>query len=143
MKHIVILAFSTLLFFTSCAIENIDAESNKIDGKWELYKITIGFPYPGGPTELLPEKNIRMEINSIKNTIVIFENNQKTETSSFSLKTFAESANDRLALYFWDSDSYSFYTYDEAKDNIILYERTPIGAEIADGNSYHYRRLKQ
>lgn len=147
----IIFSILTTLILTSCVesvveptTEAADPTLAKISGKWELFKISFGYPMLGGPTEKKPDAVEYLEFSAANKTLiktVIGTNETKTEKSTIELKNYSDERK-QLALFFVETKTYSFYTFDEATQSIILYDRVPVGAILADGNSYHYKKVK-
>ena len=147
----IIFSILTTLILISCVeavveptAEAADPTLTKISGKWELYKISFGYPMPNGPTEKKPDALEYLEFSAANKTLiktVIGTNETKTEKSTIELKNYSDERK-QLALFFVETKTYSFYTFDEATQSIILYDRVPVGAILADGNSYHYKKVK-
>jgi hypothetical protein len=136
-----------LQLFLSCQAEtNIEASETslaKINGQWQFTKKSVGYPVPGGPTEI---KAINTEIISFDASSKIFTrtiNGKLTETTDFDVqKLNLFGAEPKEAVVFTKNQNYSFLTFDDTSSSIILYEKTPIGAVLADGNSYYYQKVK-
>jgi hypothetical protein len=150
MKTIIFSIFA-ITFLVSCVEAVVEPTTNlsdpnlaKVTGKWELYKISFGYPVPGGPTEKKPDAVEYLDFSATNKTVtktVVGTKETTTEKSTFELKNYSAERN-QLALFFVESKTYSFFTFDEATQSIILYERVPVGAILADGNSYHYKKVK-
>ena len=119
----------------------VNPEYSKISGKWTLYKIGVGYPMPNGPSELTPRD---VEILEIKDkTLTRTVNGIVTEKTKIEIKKLnVNTANPRLSVVFLASDTYSFLVIDEAKEEISLYEKCPLGAELADGSTYFYKKQR-
>lgn len=136
-----------LQLFLSCVTEtNIEASNtslNKINGNWQYIKKSGGYPIPGGPTEI---KAIDTEIISFDAVSKIFTrtiNGKLIETTDFDVQKLSLfGAEPREAVIFTKNHNYSFLTFDDTNSSIILYEKAPIGAVLADGSSYYYQKVK-
>ncbi len=140
------ITFLTIFLFSlmACQVENtFEPSLSKIDGQWQLYKMSIGYPTPNGPTEI---KAVNTEIISFdinKKTFTRTINGKVTENSTFVVQKVSYIGTEpREAVVFEKEEKYSFLTYDDENSAIILYEKTPIGVVLADGNSYHYQKIK-
>jgi hypothetical protein len=119
----------------------VDPELSKIEGKWTLYKIGVGFPAPNGPSEFVPTETETLEIDAKNKTLIRIVNGVVTESTKIEIGYHPKSsANPRLALVFLESKTYSFLSIDAAKNEISLYQKCPLEAELADGNTYFYKK---
>jgi hypothetical protein len=127
-----------------CQLENsqdISPEMIKLEGKWKLSKVGYGFPAPNGPTEFIPTYEEILEFN--KGTFTRKKDNKIVETSSVrATKQTDGGTSTRDAIVFEKDNTYSFYSFTENPIYLVLYQRTPIGAVLADGNSYFYEKVK-
>jgi len=131
----------------ACQVEtNIDASNPslvKINGQWQLSKTTVGFPRPDGPTEIKALNTDILSFDANKKTYTRTINGKVTENSNFDVQTVSYNGSEaREAIIFEKEQKYAYLTFDDKNSAIILYERTPIGAVLADGNSYHYQKVK-
>lgn len=144
MKKILIVSIAILLI--ACQTDNaqdISPELAKIAGKWQLYKIGYGFPPPNGPTHTTTtnQEIIEFDINSTSFTRTI--SGKISKSSSFELKQLTDGGTAfRDAIVFKNSNTYSFISFDESTSSLILYQDAPIGAVLADGNSFFYQKIK-
>lgn len=140
------ITFLAIFLFSlmACQIENIIEPSlAKINGQWQLSKTSIGYPMPNGPTEIKAVNTEIISFDASKKTFTRTINGKVTETTSFDVKKVSYNGSDeREAVVFEKEEKYAYLTYDDENSAIILYERTPIGAILADGNSYHYQKVK-
>lgn len=136
-----------IIFLLGCQAEtNIEALNpslTKINGNWQFTKKSVGYPVPGGPTEI---KAVDTEIINFDASSKIFTrtiNGKLTETTDFDVQQVSYFGSEpREAVVFTKNQNYAFLTFDDTNSSIILYEKTPIGAVLADGNSYHYQKVK-
>ncbi len=133
-----------LLSLMACQLENtIEPSLAKINGQWQLYKTSIGYPMPNGPTEIKVVDTNIISFDASKKTFTRTINGKVTETTSFDVqKVNFNGIEGREAIIFEKEKQYAYLTYDDENSAIILYEKVPIGAELADGNSYHYQKVK-
>lgn len=130
-----------LILGTSQCTPLINPEYSKISGKWSLYKIGLGYPMPNSPSELTPKDVETLEIKD--KTLTRTVNGIVTEKTKIEIKKLnVNTANPRLSLVFLASDTYSFLVIDESKEEINLYEKCPLGAELADGSTYFYKKQR-
>lgn len=133
-----------LFSLMACQVENdIEPSLSKISGQWQLYKTSIGYPAPNSPTEI---KAVNTEIISFDVSTKIFTrtvNGKVTETTDFDVQQVSYlNLEPREAVVFPKNQTYAFLTFNESNSEIILYERVPMGAVLADGNSYYYQKVK-
>lgn len=131
----------------ACEVEtNIEVSNpslSKINGQWQLYKTSIGYPMPDGPTEIKAVDTNIVSFDASKKTFTRTVNGKITETTTFDVQKVSYNGSEaREAVVFEKEKQYAYLTYDDENSTIILYERTPIGAILADGNSYHYQKVK-
>lgn len=138
--------FLAILLFSlmACQVENtIGVSLSKIDGQWQLYKTSIGYPMPNGPTEIKVVNTEIISFDTSKKTFTRTINGKVTESTTFDVKKLSNNGSEgREAVVFEKDQKYAYLTFDDANSTIILYETVPIGAELADGNSYHYQKIK-
>ncbi|MFN3490090.1 MAG: hypothetical protein ACK4YV_13200 [Emticicia sp.] len=131
----------------ACQVEtNIEASNpslTKINGQWQLSKISIGYPIPNGPTEIKAVNTEIISFDASKKTFTRTINGKITETTTFDVQKVSYHGSEaREAVVFEKDQKYAYLTFDDENSAIILYERTPIGAILADGSSYHYQKVK-
>lgn len=136
-----------IMALLACQVEtNIEASNPslaKINGQWQLSKMSIGYPIPDGPTEIKAVNTEIISFDTSKKTFTRTVNGKVTETTTFDVQKVSYNGSDeREAVVFEKDQKYAYLTFDDEKSAIILYERTPIGAVLADGNSYHYQKVK-
>lgn len=137
---LIIILFSLM----ACQVENtIDPSLSKIDGQWQLYKTSIGYPIPNGPTEIKAVNTEVISFDARSKTFTRTINGKLTETTDFDVQKVSYFGSEpREAVVFTKNQNYAFLTFDDTNSSIILYDKTPIGAILADGNSYHYQKVK-
>lgn len=136
-----------MMALLACQVETNIEESNpslaKINGKWQLYKTSFGYPMPNSPTEIKATNIDIISFDASNKTYTRTINGKVTENSNFDIQKISLNGSQaREAIIFEKEKQYAFLTYDDANSAIILYEKSPIGAELADGNSYHYQKVK-
>jgi hypothetical protein len=130
-----------------CQVETkIDATNSslaRLNGNWKFTKKSIGYPIPGRPIEI---KAVVTEIVNFDVSNKIFTrsiNGKLTETTDFDVQKLSFiGIEPREAVVFDKNQNYCFLTFDDTNLSIILYEKTPIEAVLADGDSYHYQKIK-
>lgn len=137
--------FITFLM-ANCQLESsqeISPEMAKLEGKWKLSKIGYGFPAPNGPTDFKPTYEEILEFNFSKKTFTRTKDGKVIETSSIKTSNLADGGtSSREAIIFEKDNTYSFYSFTENPVYLVLYQSAPIGAVLADGNSYFYEKIK-
>ena len=140
------LSIITILLFGCQAETNIEASNPalaKINGKWQLYKTSIGYPMPNGPTEIKVMNVDIISFDASNKTYTRTVNEKVTESTTFDVQKVSYNGSEaREAVVFEKDQKYAYLTFDDQNSAIILYEKAPIGAILADGNSYHYQKVK-
>jgi hypothetical protein len=136
-----------LQLLLGCLAEtNIEASNtslNKINGNWQFTKKSGGYPVPGGPTETKAIDTEIINFDAVSKIFTRTKNGKLTETTDFDVQKVSFLGTEpKEAVVFSKNQNYSFLTFDDTNLSIILYEKTPIGAILADGNSYHYQKVK-
>lgn len=140
MPRLLFLLFGLVLSAAQCE-SVVDPELSKLDGKWKLYKIGVGYPAPNSPTELVPTETETLEIDAKARTLMRKVDGVVTQSTKIEIRNYPKSStNPRLALVFLDAETYSFLGIDETKGEINLYQKCPLGAELADGNTFYYKK---
>lgn len=133
-----------MLSLMACQVENaIEPSLNKINGQWQLTKTSIGYPAPNSPTEIKAANTEIITFDVSTKTYTLTVNGKVRTSTTFDVQKVSYSGIDpREAVIFEKENKYAFLTFDDENSAIILYEKTPIGAVLADGNSYHYQKVK-
>jgi hypothetical protein len=140
MTRLLFFLFALALSAAQCEAD-LNPELSKLDGKWKLYKIGAGYPAPDSPTEFVPTETEILEIDAKAATLIRRVNGVVTESTKIEIgKQPKSSLNSRLALVFLESKTYSFLSIDEQKGEISLYQKSFLDAEIADGNTFFYKK---
>ncbi len=141
-----LLCISTIFLVVSCQAESsqeITPEFVKVAGKWRLYKISGGFRSPNslGEIPITNEETIEFDASTKVFTRTIA--GKVTETTNFDVRAINNFNNTsaREAIVFTKSNTYSWVSFEESTSSLVLYQSTPIGAELADGNSFYYRKV--
>lgn len=141
MKILLVYIFSFLLVST-CETTTPDPLLYEINGQWKLVKIAIGFPAPGGPTEKTPEYEEILEFNASKESFTRSKDGKVVEKSAISINEDDKASIRRYKLVFENSKTYSYMTFTETPKYLVLYQRAPIDATLADGNLFFYEKIK-
>ncbi len=141
-----LLCISTMLLLISCAAESsqeITPEFVKVAGKWKLYKISGGFRSPNNLGEIAIKEEEIIEFDASTKIFTRTIAGKITETTNFDVKAISNFNNTsaREAIVFTKSNTYSWVSFEESTSSLVLYQSTPIGAELADGNSFYYRKV--
>ena len=139
MKMLLLSSFIIFLMVNCQSTQEISPEMAKLDGKWKLSKVSYGFPPPNGPTEYKPTYEEILEFNSSKNSFTRTKDGKIIENSTIKL---SGGISTRESLIFEKDNTYSFYSFTENPIYLVLYQAVPIGAVLADGNSFYYEKVK-
>lgn len=142
MTRLLILFFALAISTAQCdTTVALDPELSKIDGNWTLYKIGVGYPPPNSPSVLTPTQTEILEINAKASTLIRKVNGVVKESTKIEIGNHPKSSsNPRLALVFLESKTYSFLSIDVSKEEISLYQKCPLEAELADGGTFYYKK---
>jgi len=132
----------TVLLLAGCENSTTDPIFSQLNGQWKLVKIGIGFPMPDGPTELKPDYEEILEFNSQKGNFTRSKDGKVIEKSNVSFMVDNNASQLRGDLIFEDSKTYSPMSFTETPKYLVLYQSAPIGATLADGNSFFYEKIK-
>lgn len=138
------LTFVFFLIILSAAkcVSVINPEWSKLHGNWKLYKIINGFRAPNSPADQEPKNIEILEIDAQEKYLIRKIDGVIKEKTNIDLSNIPDgSPNGRLSLVFLESGTYSFLEIDELKGEISLHEKCPIGAVLADGNTYYYKKM--
>lgn len=147
MKNI-LTVFALMVFLlaceqVSCGCVQPETNSNFIDGKWKLVKITYGYPAPNMPTFTTTVNDESYEFNTQKKTYSRIKDGKVTESGTFSLGVLNRGGGVvEQKISFSVNNRYSTYTVSADFNEISLYQPTPEGAILADGNTFHYQKVK-
>lgn len=111
-----------------------------ITGKWKLERIIYGFPPANGPSFTSDVKNEMYVFDESVGKYELLINDVKIESGSFNLDKTAD--NKPKNLNFVEEKAYSTYSFAENNKVLSLYQRTPIGAILADGSTFQYRKIE-
>lgn len=132
MKCLIVL----FLFCVSC--DRLEVSANEgLSGEWELVKVVNGFAQiEQTKSELGFEEILKIDLKN--KTFQSSRSTGQTELSSLSIDK--EQGQDALILN--DLDIYRWYQLVEidGQTQLVLYERCPIGAILADGSNYYYSK---
>ncbi|MGR3811756.1 hypothetical protein [Jiulongibacter sp. NS-SX5] len=135
MKSLWLLIFP--LLFSSCKEKDccVFPEGSELHGEWELVKIVNGF----AQIELTGEEigyTETLKIDAGRDKITFDKSDSPKETFSFELRE--ELSYDAIVLE--EADEYHWYwlNYEDGKEELTLYQRSRVGAVLADGSYYHY-----
>lgn len=132
----------TVLLLAGCENSTTDPIFSQLNGQWKLVKIGIGFPMPDGPNELTPDYEEILEFNSQKGNFTRSKDGKLVEKSNVSFMVDNHASQLRGDLIFEDSKTYSPMWFTETPKYLVLYQSAPIGATLADGNSFFYEKIK-
>lgn len=144
MKKVILVSF--IISLIACQKDNaqdVSLELAKIEGKWQLYKIGYGFPPPNGPTHttITNQEIIEFNINTASFSRTV--SGKISDSGSFELKQLNDGSTTlRDAIVFKNTNTYSFIAFDESPFSLIMHQAAPLGAVLADGNSFFYQKIK-
>lgn len=131
------------ILFTKC--EKMDV-SEKVDstltGTWKLVKISYGYPAPNMPTFTTNVADITYEFDESKSYYMYKQNGKVVDEGNYTTEMKKNENYTENFLTFTKLDIYTTYSLDSESQELILYERMPIGTMIADGSNYHYKKIK-
>lgn len=141
MIRLTLILFLVILTAANC-VSDISPEWSRLDGNWKLYKIINGFRAPNNPADQEPKNLEILEIDAQEKYLIRKIDGVIKEKTTIDLRNIPDGSPDgRLSIVFLESDTYSFFTFDESKGEISLYQKCPIGAVLADGNTYLYKKM--
>lgn len=137
-----------MLFLVNC--EKLDEETQKVDltaasnlsGTWKLVKISYGYPIPNMPSFTTKVDDVTYQFDENAHSYTYLKNGATPEQGKFTTETTKMEFYDQNVLTFVEKNEYTTYMFDTETKQLILYERMPIGAMMADGNSYHFEKVK-
>lgn len=142
----ILMTLITSFLVGNCQFEGsqaISPEMSKLNGKWKLSKIGYGFPAPNGPTEYKPTYDEVLDFNFSTNAFTRTKDGKVEESSNIKTSKLTYGGNSSRDIIIFEKDStYSFYSFTENPIYLVLYQATPIGSVLADGNSYFYEKVK-
>jgi hypothetical protein len=139
--NIILSTFFTLLFLIACEQVSCGCDPfvpDYFSGKWKLEKITFGYPPPNAPTFTTQVEN-EMYIFKANKNYEFIKKEDKIETGTYSLN-FEGSDFLSGTIKFLEEKEYSTFTFTDNRTVLSLYQRSPSGAVLADGNTFVYRK---
>lgn len=134
---IVLLSFCFL--FGSCSTEEccVYPELAEFHGEWELTKVVNGFAQIELEGEDIPYHEILI-IDGEASTITYKRDDMAPEVSAIEIEE--EGGNEAIILKDWNE--YQWYWFDDSNGRVelVLYQRAPLGAILADGSNYYYSK---
>lgn len=144
-----LLTFGILMVFilaceqVTCGCVQPETNSSFIDGKWKLVKISYGYPAPNMPTFTTTVDDISYEFNSQKKTYSYSKDGKVIENGTFALGVLNRGGGVmEQKISFSVNNMYSTYTVSADFNEISLYQPTHEGVILADGNTFHYQKVK-
>ena len=117
-----------------CVLPPVGSE---LHGNWEFVRVNYGF---SNTTQTAAEIGYTesLEIDMTNSRLRRLRDEVQVENTTFSLSDQGTSQ----VITFEDEQTYSYYTVFEenGKTMLSLYERSPIGAILADGGVYYYEK---
>lgn len=138
-NHITYLLMTLVLSALSC--EKPEEVGPRIDpqlaGKWELEAITYGLTQVRIQGDSLPYSE--MVHFGIKNNYAISRDGKQIEAArAYTEKNMSHADFQQAIIYEKDK---SYQPYKVRAGRLFLYQRSPRGTVLSDGNTYEYRRL--
>lgn len=109
----------------------------ELHGNWEFTRVNYGFTNTSQTAAELGYTE-RLEIDGTNSRLRRFRNGSQVENTAFTLSEQGTSD----VITFEDEQTYSYYTIfeEDGKTMLSLYERSPVGAILADGGVYYYEK---
>ncbi|QJW92086.1 hypothetical protein HNV11_23270 [Spirosoma taeanense] len=140
MRTIIIALFTTVIGLFACTKETVlSSADTQLVGHWKLIKITYGF----SQVSTTPEKagyseTIEFNTDGTYRRLTENKDGQKEEKGRFYTDTNPSKTAEAMAIFFPDLNVAQPYSFRDG--HLFLYERTPVGATIADGSTYEYSK---
>ncbi len=112
-----------------------------LDGDWQLYKISYGFPPPNSPGFTLDVPQVRLSFDESSKKFKLYRENIVKEAGGFELSIDVKNPNGKDIIVFLTDNTFSNYSFPVDANELVLYQRTKVGGILADGSSFHYKRL--
>ncbi|WP_337044112.1 hypothetical protein [Emticicia sp. 17c] len=132
----------TIVLLSACETANTDPLLLQVNGQWKLIKIGIGFPAPGGPTEIQPTYQETLEFDASNGNFTRIKDGKVVEQTKVSVSSDKKATYNRDMLIFEKSNTYSYISFTETSKYMVLYQSAPVGSTLADGNSFFYEKIK-
>lgn len=135
------LLFATAFLLSVSSCEEVDCcvypAAAEINGNWEFIRVNYGFT---NTTQTAAEVGYteRLEIDGTNSRVRRYRDGKEVENTPF---TISEQGNSKI-ITFENTKEYSNYTIftEGEKTMLSLYERSPVGAILADGGVYYYEK---
>jgi hypothetical protein len=142
LKLICLLFVSTSFFAisscekTECCVIPAVAE---LHGNWRFVRVNYGFTNTSQTATELGYTE-RLEIDGTNERFRRYRDKKEIENTPFAL---SEQGNSKV-ITFEKEQNYSYYTVfiENGKTMLSLYERSPVGAVLADGGMYYYEQTQ-
>jgi hypothetical protein len=142
LKLICLLFVSTSFFAisscekTECCVIPAVAE---LHGNWKFVRVNYGFTNTSQTATELGYTE-RLEIDGTNERVRRYRDGKEVENTKFSVSELGMSK----VITFEKDQTYSNYTVfvEDGKTMLSLYERSPVGAVIADGGMYYYEQTQ-
>lgn len=144
MKQYILLTILGLFLFNCSKPDDVTpvTSTHVLDGKWKLIKITYGYPPPNQPTFTTNVSNEIYQFSPSSMTFSVTKDGKITENGSYKVETKVKNTVEEKSVIFLTDSTYSTYTMLSNNQELVLYQRTHIGAVLADGNSFHYAKVQ-
>ncbi|WP_131458296.1 hypothetical protein [Jiulongibacter sediminis] len=139
MLRSLILLFSFSFLFGSCSTKEccVYPELAEFHGEWELVKVVNGFAQLEWEGDEIPYKETLI-INGETGTITFQRDDVAAEISAIEIKV--EGGNDAIILKDWNEYQWYWFDESEGKTQLVLYQRAPLSAILADGSNFYYSK---
>lgn len=141
MKSVVIISlfFSIHILAESCEQKDccVIPKIAELHGNWEFVRVNYGFTNTSQTAAELGYSE-RLEIDGTNERLRRYRNGKEAENTAFSISEQGTSK----VITFENEQTYSYYTvFEESEKTMLsLYERSPVGAILADGGVYYYEK---
>jgi hypothetical protein len=109
-----------------------------LQGSWKLIQIDYGYPIPNMPSFTRDVEDQVYEFDETKSSFKVYKNSKIVESGKY---LFTEDMQGKK-IEFLTNNTYSILSFNQNNKELILYERAPKGAVLADGNSYRYLKIE-
>jgi hypothetical protein len=142
MKNQLLVLFALLFLSISCDQKNCCVPppvESEFHGTWELVKVISGFSGTEIPKDQIGY-NEKLIFNATAGTLSQIRNENEVLFSQFEIGIESNQG----AVILPKEQTYQWYTFFQKEDKTILslYQKSDIGAVIADGNYFEYQKVQ-
>lgn len=142
MKTLIIPIFALVaIVVSSCstASSSVKPSDPAIIGRWTLVKITYGFSQVSTtPDKAGYSETLEFNTNGTFRRVVTDQKGQQEQTGNFYTGSNPTKTADPQAVFYSDDNTVQPYSYRDG--HLLLYQRGPQQATIADGSTYEYAK---